>query len=454
MAITSINPATGVLLKSFEAWTDEETGSALSQAHAAQQQWKETALSERSAILHHAARLLEEERIALARLMTTEMGKPFAQAVAEVEKCARVCRYYADEGPAFLADERILPNGNGSIRYLPLGTILAVMPWNYPLWQVFRCLAPVLMAGNALLLKHASNVPQSGQAIEDVMRRAGLPEGLFRHLLVGSSKVSGIIRDDRVAAVSLTGSEGAGISVAVAAGSVLKKCVLELGGNDPFIVLPSADLDAAVSTAIKARTSNNGQSCVSAKRFIVHEAVYDAFAEMFVSGMKSLTIGDPLLDTTDIGPLATKEGLVTLTRQVRESVAAGAKLLTGGQRVDGPGNFFDATVLADVPEDAPAYREELFGPVAVLLKANSLDHAITLANDTPFGLGSSVWTHDPQEMKACADGIEAGQTFINAMVVSDPRLPFGGIKRSGYGRELGALGARAFTNAKTIVSHD
>jgi succinate-semialdehyde dehydrogenase/glutarate-semialdehyde dehydrogenase len=351
-----------------------------------------------------------------------------------------------------LADELVDTGGPMSfIRYQPIGAVLAVMPWNFPFWQVFRFLAPALMAGNVGLLKHASNVPQCALAIEDIVQRAGFPDGVFQTLLIGAELVHGLIDDPRVKAVTLTGSEPAGRKVASQAGRQIKKCVLELGGSDPFIVMPSADLDAAVRASVQARVVNNGQSCIAAKRFIVEEHIADEFETRFVAGMARLVVGDPVLETTEVGPLATPVIVHDLEQQVRRSVAAGARVLTGGQRLERPGNYYAPTVLVDVPENSPAYREELFGPVAVVMRARGIDEAIRLANDTPFGLGASVWTRDAAEQERFIEEIDAGMVFINGMVASDPRLPFGGIKASGYGRELAAWGIREFVNVKTVV---
>jgi succinate-semialdehyde dehydrogenase/glutarate-semialdehyde dehydrogenase len=436
-------------LATFEELTSDRLEQKLSVAEKAFRSWRNSSFEERSAVLRRIADLLEAEKQSWGRLMTLEMGKPVKQAVGEVEKCAMTCRYFADHGASFLADEET-PHPNGVTRYLPLGTLLAVMPWNFPFWQVMRCLAPAIMAGNTMLLKHASNVPQCALAIEDIVRRAGLPEGVFQTLLIGSSRVADVIRDRRVAAVTLTGSEEAGAQVAAVAGEALKKCVLELGGNDPLIVLPSADLGQAVATGVQARVVNNGQSCVCAKRFIIHEDIYDRFEQQFAAAMANLVVGNPLDEETEVGPLANTAGLSTLRRQVEESVAAGARVVCGGESGDRGGNYFPPMVLADIPPDAPVYREEVFGPVAMLFRVRDVDEAIALANDSPYGLGSSVWTNDTAEQKRCIDDIEAGLTFINSMVASDPRLPFGGVKLSGYGRELGKIGAREFTNVKTV----
>ncbi len=451
MAFKSINPTNGNVLATFDELSPKEVEQKLQRADMAFKEWRVSSFDERAAALRKAADILVSEKETWARLMTLEMGKPFKQGVAEVEKCAATCRYFADNGSRLLADQPIATGSDSKLRYLPLGILLSVMPWNFPFWQVFRCLAPAVMAGNGMVLKHASNVPQCALAIEDIMTRSGLPQGVFTTLLISSSKVADVIRDPRISAVTLTGSEGAGASVGAAAGAALKKCVLELGGNDPFIVLPTADIEKAVATGVQARTVNNGQSCVCAKRFIIHRDVYDDFAEKFTATMASLVVGDPMDEATQIGPLATEDGAQSIERQVNESIAGGARALTGGAANSRNGNFYAPTVLAQVPTDVPAYREELFGPVAVLMRAENFDHAIQLANDTPFGLGSSVWTKDPIEQERSMNEIEAGLTFFNAMVASDPRLPFGGIKLSGYGRELGELGAREFTNVKTIV---
>ncbi|HET8676179.1 MAG TPA: NAD-dependent succinate-semialdehyde dehydrogenase, partial [Blastocatellia bacterium] len=416
---------------------------------------RRSTFAERAERMMKAADILEMEKEKFGRLMTTEMGKPLKSAMEETAKCAWVCRYYAETAERTLADEAVETNATHSfIRYQPLGVVLAVMPWNFPFWQVFRFAAPALMAGNCGLLKHASNVPQCALAIEEIFRRAGFAEGEFQTLLVGSDKVQAVIDDPRVAAVTLTGSEPAGRSVASEAGKQIKKSVLELGGSDPFIVMPSANLDEAVKTAVKARTINNGQSCIAAKRFIVALEIADNFERRFVQGMQSLKVGDPLDEATDIGPLATADILSDLEDQVRKSVEAGARVLTGGRRLERQGYYYAPTVLTDIPEDSPAYREELFGPVAVLFRARDIREAIRIANDTDFGLGSSAWTNDERERAQFIDELEAGSVFINGMVASDPRLPFGGIKHSGYGRELNAHGIREFLNIKTVWIKD
>jgi succinate-semialdehyde dehydrogenase/glutarate-semialdehyde dehydrogenase len=402
-----------------------------------------------------AADLLDAEREPLAQLLVEEMGKTIRAARAEIEKCAGTCRHYAEHAEAMLADEAAeATTGKARIVYLPIGAVLAVMPWNFPFWQVIRFAAPALMAGNVGLLKHASNVPGSALALESLFARAGFPAGVFQTLLIGAAAVPAIIADPRVAAVTLTGSAEAGASVAEAAGRHLKKCVLELGGSDPFVVMPSADVAAAAATAVTARTINNGQSCIAAKRFIVHADVHDDFVEALVAGMRNLRVGDPARDDTDLGPLATAAGRDTLVEQVNASAAAGAHVALGGTALDGPGYFYAATVLTDIPRAAPAYRDEIFGPVALVHRAVDLDHAIALANDSPYGLGSSVWTADAGERERMVREIEAGMTFVNGMVVSDPRLPFGGVKRSGFGRELAREGIREFVNVKAVSIHE
>jgi succinate-semialdehyde dehydrogenase/glutarate-semialdehyde dehydrogenase len=384
-------------------------------------------------------------------VITEEMGKTLVSAVAEVEKCAKACRHYATTAASALADEPIATEAAASyVRYLPIGAVLAVMPWNFPFWQVFRFVAPTLMAGNVGLLKHASNVPRCALAIEDVLRRADFPEGVFQTLLIGSGAVAQVLADPRVKAATLTGSTGAGSNVAAQAGKLIKTSVLELGGSDPFIVMPSADLEAAVKTAVTARTLNNGQSCINAKRFIVHRDVYADFEARLVSAFDALRVGDPLQPETEIGPLALSSVRDDVVSQVERSVAAGARRLTGATRMDGPGFWFRPGVLSNIPERAPAFSEEVFGPVALLFSVPDIDAAVRLANQSVFGLGSSVWTQDEAEQRRFIDEIEAGQTFVNAMVASDPRLPFGGVKESGYGRELGVPGIRAFVNAKSV----
>jgi succinate-semialdehyde dehydrogenase / glutarate-semialdehyde dehydrogenase len=449
--IASINPATGETLRTFEALSDTQVDDALARADAAWRTYRHTPLAGRVRWLSAAAEILEQEKDRLGRIMTLEMGKPIGAARAEAAKCALACRYYAEHGERLLADEPLDAGaGTSYLKFQSIGPVLAVMPWNFPFWQVFRFAAPALMAGNAGLLKHASNVPQCALEIEDVIRRAGFPAGVFQTLLIGSAQVARVIDDPRVKAASLTGSEPAGAQVASQAGRQLKKTVLELGGSDPFVVMPSADVERAVRTGVDARVLNNGQSCIAAKRFLVDIRIAADFERRFVEAIEALRIGDPLDESTQLGPLATPEILEGLDEQVRGTVAAGGRLLTGGHRLDRPGNFYAPTVLADVPKDSPAYREELFGPVAVLFRTDGIDEAIRLANDTEFGLGASVWTNDAAEQRRLIDEIEAGMVFVNGMVASDPRLPFGGVKRSGYGRELSAYGIREFVNVKTV----
>ena len=401
--------------------------------------------------MNRAAEILESDKRELGKLMTLEMGKPISSAIAEAEKCAAGCRYYAANAERFLADQPVDTDGGKSwVAFQPMGAVLAIMPWNFPLWQVFRFAAPALMAGNVGLLKHSSNVPQCALAIEDIFRRAGFADGVFQTLLIGSDAVEKIIADPRIAAVTLTGSEGAGRSVASSAGKHLKKSVVELGGSDPFVVTPSADLDAAVATGVTARMINNGQSCIAAKRFIVHAGIYEQFLERFVAAVQSVRVGDPMEEETQLGPLATAAIRDELHAQVQSSVSKGAKLLTGGKPLDRKGFFYAPTVLADIPPDAPAAQDELFGPVASVFRAKSLDAAIDLANGTKFGLGASAWTGDRKEQERFIEEIESGLLFINGMVASDPRLPFGGVKSSGFGRELGEFGIREFVNIKTV----
>jgi succinate-semialdehyde dehydrogenase / glutarate-semialdehyde dehydrogenase len=451
MAIASIDPRTGETRETFTALGAAEIDAAIAKAAKAFASFRRTSFAERAERMTRAAEILEGDKEALARTMTEEMGKTFVSAIAEAEKCARACRWYAEHAERLLADEHVETEAADSfVRYLPLGPVLAVMPWNFPFWQVFRFVAPTLMAGNVGLLKHASNVPRCALAIEDVLRRAGYPEGVFTTLLVGSEQVARIVDDDRVVAATLTGSEVAGSAVGARAGKEIKPTVLELGGSDAFIVMPSADLDEAVKVAVASRTLNNGQSCINAKRFLVHRDVYDRFRDRFVAAFEALRIGDPMDPSTEIGPLALASVRDDVVKQVDASVEAGAKRLCGATKIERAGNWFTPGILADIPEGAPAYREEVFGPVALLHRVDTVDHAIALANDSPFGLGSSVWTHDEKERARFVDELETGQTFVNAMVASDPRLPFGGVKKSGYGRELASHGIRAFVNAKTV----
>jgi succinate-semialdehyde dehydrogenase/glutarate-semialdehyde dehydrogenase len=449
--IHSINPATEELLASYEPYSQAEIDSRLRAAPAAVSSWKLKPIPQKAGLMKRAAGLLRQNKPKYAGIMTAEMGKPIVESEAEVEKCALNCDYYADTAERFLADEPRDSSATESYtQYTPLGVILAVMPWNYPFWQVFRFAAPALMAGNGALLKHASNVPQCALAIEEIFREAGFPQGLFQTLLVGSTEVPKLIEHPSISAVTLTGSEGAGKEVAGCAGRMLKKTVLELGGSDPFIVLEDADLDAAVRTGVRARFQNTGQSCIAAKRFIVVDPVFRKYQDSFVEAVRALKMGDPTDRTTQIGPLARGEFIADLERQIEESVGKGATLLVGGHRFSGKGYFFEPTILTGVRPDMPAGCEELFGPVAAMMRARDADDAIRLANATPYGLGSSLWTADIQRARQLAQRIEAGQVFINGMVASDPRLPFGGIKRSGYGRELSELGMREFVNIQTV----
>lgn len=451
MPIQTVNPATGELIKSFRPISDKDLEARIERARARFASHRLTPFPERAALMRGAADILEAERESFARLMTLEMGKLFTAAVAEASKCALACRFYADEAERFLSVDVVGTGASESfVRYEPLGPVLAIMPWNFPFWQVFRFAAPAIMAGNVGLLKHASNVPQCALAIEDVFRRAGFPDGVFQTLLLPSAGTARVIEDFRIKAVTLTGSDIAGREVGGVAGSSIKTCVMELGGSDPFIVMPSADLDLAVATAVKARVVNNGQSCIAAKRFILHRDIAAAFTERFVDGMGKLKVGDPMDPATGVGPLATPEILEDLDRQVKKSVQKGARLLLGGGRLPGRGNFYPPTVLTDIPRDSPAYREEFFGPVALLFTVADAESALALANDSPFGLGSSAWTNDEAERKLFIENLEAGSVFINEMVASDVRLPFGGVKNSGYGRELGIHGIREFVNVKTV----
>ncbi|HTZ97573.1 MAG TPA: NAD-dependent succinate-semialdehyde dehydrogenase [Terriglobales bacterium] len=451
MAIASINPATNQVLKTFEPLSDSQIEAKLQRAAQAFRKHRNLPFAERARMMVKAAEILENEKQAHAKLMTTEMGKTFRSAVDEAAKCALACRYYAQNAERFLGDEIVETGVKRSyIHYQPIGPILAVMPWNFPFWQVVRFVAPALMAGNVGLLKHASNVPQCALKLEEIFLRAGFAEGVFQTLLIGSRQVDAILSDPRIVAATLTGSEQAGVEVGAGAAKRIKKVVLELGGSDPFIVMPSANLDQAVETGVKARILNNGQSCIAAKRFIVAEPIADEFEKKFVSRMEALKVGDPFEETTDLGPLATPDGVDDLDRDVQKTIAEGARVLTGGQRLERPGNFYAPTVLANIPKASPAYREELFGPVASIFRVKNIDEAIAVANDSRFGLGASAWTNDDKERDRFVNDLEAGMVFINRMVVSDPRLPFGGVKHSGYGRELGPFGIREFTNIKTV----
>jgi succinate-semialdehyde dehydrogenase / glutarate-semialdehyde dehydrogenase len=451
MAIATVNPATGETIKTFTPLTDAQVDQKIQKATETFRTFRKLSFAERGRMMNRAAEILESEKHDLAHLMTLEMGKTLRSAVDEAVKCAWVCRYYAENAERFLADEVVETTASRSfIRYQPMGVVLVIMPWNYPFWQVFRFIAPGLMAGNVGILKHASNVPQCALKIEEVLLKAGFPEGAFQTLLIGSDKVDRVLDDPRVVAATLTGSEGAGIQVGSGAGKRIKKVVLELGGSDPFIVMPSANLEEAVTVGIKARTLNNGQSCIAAKRFIVADQIADKFQKEFVAQMEKLKLGDPFDEKTDVGPLANAEAVKSLQADVSASVKAGAKVLTGGKPADGPGSFYLPTVLTDIPKDSPAYREELFGPVASIFRVKNLDEAIRVANDSRFGLGASAWSNDKAEQDRFINELEAGMVFINQMVFSDPRVPFGGVKRSGVGRELSTYGIREFTNVKTV----
>lgn len=449
--LTSINPTTGATVVTHPALTPGQLEERLAAAWRAFGEHRTSPMGDRARRMMELAELLESRRRELGELMTLEMGKPIGAAVAEVEKCALVCRYYAEHAGRFLADEPVETDAERSwVRYEPLGPVLAVMPWNFPFWQVFRFAAPAVMAGNVGLLKHASNVPGCSLAIQELFEEAGFTGGVFQSLLIGSEAVAGVLDDPRVRAATLTGSTPAGSAVASRAGERIKKTVLELGGSDPFIVLPSADVAAAAAVAVRARTINNGQSCIAAKRFIVHESVYDEFEGLFVAGMEGLVSGDPMDPATEVGPLATAAIRAEVHAQVQRSLEGGARLLTGGQMPEGAGFHYPPTVLADVPEGVPARAEEIFGPVASLFRVGDVSEALSLANETVFGLGSAVWTNEEGERRVLIEGLEAGQVFVNGMVASDPRLPFGGVKQSGYGRELGVWGLREFVNVKTV----
>ncbi|MFF7489555.1 NADP-dependent succinic semialdehyde dehydrogenase [Streptomyces luteogriseus] len=457
MPIATVNPANGETLKTYEAMDEQEIERRLQLAEATFRTYRTTTFDERARLLHRAADLLEEDQQDIARVMTTEMGKPVQQARAEAAKCAKAMRWYADHAEELLADEEpsasdVKDSGASHVRvrYRPLGPVLAVMPWNFPLWQVIRFAAPALMAGNVGLLKHASNVPQTALYLEDLFHRAGFTEGTFQTLLIGSGAVDEILRDERVKAATLTGSEPAGRAVASTAGEMIKKTVLELGGSDPFVVMPSADIDRAAKVAVTARVQNNGQSCIAAKRFIVHTDVYDAFAERFTAGMKALKVGDPMADDTEVGPLASEQGLRDLEELVDDAVRSGAQVLCGGERPDGPGWYYSPSILAGVTREMRIHREEAFGPVATLYRAADLDEAVLIANDSPFGLSSNVWTRDEAEVDRFVRDLEAGGVFFNGMTASHPAFPFGGVKRSGYGRELSGHGIREFCNITTV----
>lgn len=452
MGIATTNPATGEILKTFEPLDGQTIELKLALAQRTFEDYRRTTIAQRAQWLRVAADILERDKLDFGKIMTTEMGKTLKSAIAEVEKCALVCRYYADHGAEFLVDVSVSTDASKSfLRYQPLGIILAVMPWNFPFWQVFRFAAPALMAGNVGLLKHASNVPQCALAIETILKEAGFPEGAFQSLLIGANQVETIINDPRVKAATLTGSESAGMALAAAAGKQIKKVVLELGGSDPFIILKSADLEQAIVTAVTARMLNNGQSCIAAKRFIVEDSIADEFEQRFVEKFQMLKVGDPMDENIDVGPLATPSILQELDQLVQACIAKGCKVLTGGKPLsDRPGNFYDPTILTDFSPGTPAEQEEFFGPVALLFRVPDIDAAIKLANSTSFGLGASAWTKESEQIERLVEEIETGAVFINGLVKSDPRLPFGGIKRSGYGRELGILGIHEFVNIKTV----
>lgn len=457
MPIATVNPANGETLKTYEAMGEEELERRLQLAEATFRTYRTSTFAERARMMNRAADLLDEDQDEIGRVMTTEMGKPVKQARAEAAKCAKAMRWYADRAEGLLADEeppeRDVRDSGASrvrVRYRPLGPVLAVMPWNFPLWQVIRFAAPALMAGNVGLLKHASNVPQTALYLEDLFHRAGFTEGCFQTLLIGSAAVDDVLRDERVRAATLTGSEPAGRAVASTAGEMIKKTVLELGGSDPYVVMPSADLDHAARVAVTARVQNNGQSCIAAKRFIVHTDVYDAFAERFVTGMRALRTGDPLEEETEVGPLASEQGRKDLEELVGDARRGGAQVLCGGERPDGPGWYYPPTVLAGITREMRIHREEAFGPVATLYRAGDLDEAVLIANDSPFGLSSNVWTRDDDEVERFARDLEAGAVYVNGMTASHPAFPFGGVKRSGYGRELSGHGIREFCNITTV----
>jgi succinate-semialdehyde dehydrogenase/glutarate-semialdehyde dehydrogenase len=453
MALQSINPTTGEVLATFEEFSDQQVDTAIQEAHDAAKSWRKVSFGERAARLQSVARMLRAQKARLAALATSEMGKPIVEAEAEVEKCAWNCDFYAERAGEFLADEHVETNATESyVEFQPLGVVLAIMPWNFPFWQVIRFAAPALMAGNGVVLKHASNVPGCALAVEELFSdtAAGFPHGLFRTVLVPGSRVESLIADPRIQAVTLTGSSEVGEQVASAAGRHIKKQVLELGGSDPFIVLADADLDAAAATAVRARNQNNGQSCIAAKRFIVEEPVADEFTAKFAAAVKALHVGDPMQRDTNVGPLARGDLRDTVAEQVERSVSSGAHMVVGGSRMNGKGYFYAPTVLDGVSRDMPAFREEVFGPVAAVIRARDSEDAVRLANDTEYGLGSALWTRDIARAKDLARRIEAGNVFINGMVASDPRLPFGGTKRSGYGRELGVFGIREFVNIQTV----
>ena len=451
MAIQSQNPATGEVIKTFDPHTDAQVDLAIAQSVVAHHELRKWSFAKRAGCMKRAAEIMYDEANALGEIMTLEMGKTLKSAIAEVKKCATAADYYAETAEQHLADERVETQAQNSYRkFLPLGPVLAVMPWNYPIWQVIRFAAPALMAGNTGLLKHASNVPQCALYIEDIFRRAGFPEGAFQTLLIGGAKVERILRDPRVRAATLTGSEPAGASVASICGQEIKPTVLELGGSDAFIIMPSADLEKASEVGTEARTQNNGQSCIAAKRFFVHAEVYDDVKVRLRKRFMDLKVGDPLEDTTDVGPLVNAEAVETVAEQVKNALTDGAVRVCGAEVIEGPGHYFRPGIIENIPKSSRAYHEEIFAPVALLFKVKSLDDAIQIANSSPFGLGSAIFTNDKAEQEQAISELEAGGTFVNAMTSSNVHLPFGGIKRSGYGRELSAEGIRAFCNVKTV----
>jgi succinate-semialdehyde dehydrogenase/glutarate-semialdehyde dehydrogenase len=451
MAIETVNPATEEIVKSFTPMTDEEVKIIIDDVNTDFLNWKTEELMHRKSLMLNAAKILKNEKMKYAEILTLEMGKPITQAIAEVEKCAWVCEYYAENTESILAKEFIETDATESyVQFDPIGIVLAVMPWNFPFWQVFRFAAPALMAGNAGILKHASNVPMSALAIEEIFQKAGFPKNLFRTLIINSNQVDSVLENPKVKASTLTGSEYAGSMVASKSGKMLKKSVMELGGSDPFIVLKDADIDLAVQTATTARLLNNGQSCIAAKRFIVVEEIAEEFEKKFVNKFEQVVVGDPMDEKTELGPIAREDLLFELHEQVEKSVENGAKILTGGKRIDRKGYYYSPTILTDVAKGMLAYDQELFGPVATIIKVKDEEEAIFVANDTPFGLGSSLWTNDLTKAKMLAKEIESGSVFINGMVKSDPRLPFGGVKLSGFGRELSHYGIKEFVNIKTV----
>ena len=450
MSIATVNPASGRTEATYEPYDDGAVEERLVRAEHAASLWRATSFAERGRLMVGAAQLLEAELPVAARMLVTEMGKTYGSAKGEIAKCAAAMRYFAEHAGSMLADEPVRTKARDSrVVYRPMGPVLAVMPWNFPMWQVTRFAAPAVMAGNVGLLKHASNVPQTALYIEDLFRRAGFPDGVFQTLLVGSDRVEAVIADDRVRAVTLTGSEGAGRSVGAAAGRAIKKSVLELGGSDPFVVLPSADLERAAAVGVEARVQNNGQSCIAAKRFVVHDDVYDRFVELFVQATEALEVGDPMEPATSVGPLALEAGRTTIQEQVEDARKLGAEVLCGGYALEGPGWYYRPTVLAGISPSMRVDSEEVFGPVAMVYRASDSEDALKLANDSSFGLGASVWSTEPEEQQWFLEGIQAGLVFVNAMVASMPELPFGGLKRSGYGRELSAHGIREFCEIRT-----